>query len=388
MLRKSLILIAILITVQSCARQQKLIYSPPEQIKQIFYPEKKPDAFYRKDTSDLYEPSFISIAAVGDIMLGSHVIHYLKKYGANYPFDSTKAILTAADMAIGNLEAPFATKGVKFEKKFNFKVQPKYATGLVDAGFDVLNLANNHTMDYGVEALVSTLNTLDSLKLPYSGAGMNKEHALKPAILEHNGIKVAFIGCSLTFPVEFWATDNSPGTYSPQETELVNMIKHCEEVADYTVVSFHWGGEGRITPKPYQKEFARLSVDAGADLIIGHHPHVLQGVELYRNKLIVYSLGNFAFGSYTRRSKDSAILKAYLTRNGLLYARLIPISVYNYEVSFQPRLLKGKKADGVIKHVQEISLHLNKNKNIVTKEGIIWGDWTINNELSKIATTD
>ncbi len=378
MLKKSLILIAILIIVQSCARQQKLVPIPPEQIKQIFHPKKKPGSYYRKDTAPLYQPSFISIAAVGDIMLGSHVIHYLKKYGANYPFDSTSIILKAADLAIGNLEAPFATKGVKFEKKFNFKVPPKYATGLVDAGFNVLNLANNHTMDYGVEALISTLHTLDSLNLPYSGAGMNKEQALKPAILEHNGIKVAFIGCSLTFPAEFWAAKNSPGTYSPQETELVTMIKHCEEVADYTVVSFHWGGEGRITPKQYQKEFAHLSVDAGADLIIGHHPHVLQGVELYRNRLIVYSLGNFAFGSYTRRSKDSAILKVYLTRNGLLYARLIPISVYNYEVSFQPRILKGKNADDVIKHVQQISLHLNKDKNIVTKEGIIWGDWTIN----------
>lgn len=388
MLKKLLLFIAILITVQSCARQQKLVPAPPKQIKEIFYPEKKPLSYYRKDMKSLYEPSFVSIAAVGDIMLGSHVIHYLKKYGANYPFDSTKAILRVADMAIGNLEAPFATKGIKFEKKYNFKVPPQYATGLVDAGFDVLNLANNHTMDYGVEALVSTLHTLDSLKLPYSGAGMNKEQALNPAILEYNGIKVAFIGCSLTFPSEFWATKDSPGTYSPQETELVNMIKHCEELSDYTVVSFHWGGEGRTTPKQYQKEFAHLSVDAGADLIIGHHPHVLQGVELYRNKLIAYSLGNFAFGSYTRRSKDSAILKVYLTSNGLLYARLIPISVYNYEVSFQPRVLKRKKADDVIKHVQQISLHLNKNKNIVTKEGIIWGDRTINPELQQFVTIE
>ncbi|MBD3290843.1 CapA family protein [candidate division KSB1 bacterium] len=388
MFKRLLLLVAILITVQSCAHRQKLTPPPPEQIKHIFYTEQKPEAFYRKSITPFQKPSFISIAAVGDIFIGNHVIYYLKKHGTGYPFDSTKAVLTAADLAIGNLEAPFATKGKKFDKKFNFKIHPKYATGLPDAGFDVLNLANNHTMDYGVEALVSTLNTLDSLGLKYSGAGLNKEQALRPAIMEHNGIKVAFIGCSLTFPAEFWATEDSAGTFYPQETELVNMIKYCEGVADFTVITFHWGAESRITPKPYQRDYAHLSIDAGADLIIGHHPHVLQGVELYRNRLIFYSLGNFAFGSYTKKARDAAILKAYLTTSGLLYARVIPISVYNYEVSFQPRILKRKQANRVISHLKEISLHLNKNENIITDEGIIWGDWSIIHEPRKFAITE
>ncbi len=154
---------------------------------------------------------FVSIAAVGDIMLGNHTTYYIEKYGVNYPFDSTKAILFQPHLTFGNLESPFTNTGKRFDKRFNFKVPPKYAVGLINAGFDVVTLANNHILDYGIEGLNNTLAVLDSIGLAYCGAGLTLEQAQKPAIIEKNGYKIAFLGYSMTFPEEFWAATRSNG---------------------------------------------------------------------------------------------------------------------------------------------------------------------------------
>jgi len=364
-----------LLVIFACQHKQQHI-SIPEQHKEIYYPEQLPASYYRYQLPKLRLPAITSIIAVGDIMLGDHVIYYLDKFGAHYPFDSTKHLLQFAHFTIGNLEAPFGTKGVKFDKKFNFMVHPRYARGLVDAGFNVLNIANNHIMDFGEQALISTMETLDSIGIRYCGAGTNAANAGKPAILDYCGIKVGFIGCSLTFPEEFWAKKDSAGTFYPRENELIQHIHDSEQQADFTVVSFHWGQELRTTPKPYQQFYAHLAIDAGADLILGHHPHVLQGLEIYNDRLIIYSLGNFAFGSYSNKSKDSIILKTYLTTGGLLYARVIPISVLNNQVAFQPRVLKGKQTEAVLAYLNTISQELNQGTDIIDKDGIIWGKWT------------
>lgn len=372
-----------LIFVQSffiyCGHQTKKFFVP-EQSREIFFRDNKSTSHYRKSIDPITSPSYTSIVAVGDIFIGGHATYYLDKYGAQYPFDSTKIILSNGHFTIGNLEAPFATTGSKFDKKFNFKVPPRFATGLLEAGFDVVNLANNHIMDYGQEALVSTLNTLDSTGISHCGAGLNLKQARQPAILQFKGVKVAFIGCSLTFPEEFWATNHRAGTFYPNEKDLIESISRAERLADFTVVTFHWGEELRNTPKDYQMYFAHLSIDAGADLILGHHPHVLQGLEIYHNRLIIYSLGNFAFASYSNKSKESIILKTFLTQDGLLYARVIPISVYNVEVNFQPRILRSEAADAVITYLNRLSLALNCNREIINHNGMIWGDWALHSD--------
>ena len=375
-MKKAIILILLVPCLTNCGHREKIkIHPPQQQDHTIFYPEKKHFSHYKKSTTPLIYPALITIAAVGDIMLGEHAVSYINKYGTNYPFDSTKARLTNAHFTIGNLEAPFALSGTKFDKRFNFKVPPHFANGLVDAGFDVMNLANNHLMDYGKEALISTLNILDSLGIRHCGAGLNYEEAHKPALFELNGTTVAFLGYSLTFPSEFWATDSRAGTAYPRDKSVIKAIKHCEEIADITVVSFHWGGELRSTPKEYQKHFAHLSINAGADLILGHHPHVLQGIEIYKNRLIIYSLGNFAFAQYgNKKTNDSIILKTYLTKKGLLFSHVIPISVNNYQVAFQPRVLRGKVASSILTHLNDISLELNQGRKIINTDGIVWGD--------------
>jgi poly-gamma-glutamate synthesis protein (capsule biosynthesis protein) len=325
----------------------------------------------------------VSLVAVGDVMLGTWVTPHLDNSGATYPFEPTRHILESADLAIANLEAPFTERGeaVK-DKPFTFRVPPKHAVGLKESGFDVLHLANNHILDFGPDGLFDTIATLDSLSLAYVGAGENIAAAFAPAILEREGLdgkklRLGFLGFSMTHPEEFYAGKNKPGTAFPFYERYVAALDSLAPKVDIMVVSFHWGAEKMVTPKAYQIETAHLAIDRGADIVLGHHPHVLQGVELYRPRpnarhgLIAYSLGNFAFGSYSPSSRTSMILRCVLDNEGLLYARCIPINVFNDEVEFQPQLLQGAAATAVVDSLNAISRRLNGGKNIVSAEGFI-----------------
>ena len=354
------------IMVIGCQAHRQLVIKEPVQVLSI---PKNPTIERMPIPNKRITPS-VSIAAVGDIMIGNHTTYYIQKYGVDYPFDSTREVLSQAHIAFGNLESPFTRTGTKFEKKFNFKVPPEFAPGLIRAGIDVVTLANNHILDYGIEGLESTLAVLDSIGLAYCGAGLNRDHAQQPAIIERNGFRIGFLGYSLTFPEEFWATRSREGTNYPYN--LKRNIELTDSLADFVVVTFHWGGEGMNYPKEYQKHFARAAIDYGADLVLGHHPHVLQGLEIYKNRLIAYSLGNFSFSSYSRKAYESMILKVYLTYNGLLYAKIIPVSVDNYEIAFQPRIVRGNRADTVIANLHKYSEPLNST-NIIDDSGYIWG---------------
>ncbi len=317
----------------------------------------------------------ISIVAVGDLMLGSWVTPLLVEQGADYPFQATRGYLQSADVAIANLEAPFTLNGEPFEKKYNFKVPPRFAGALLKNGINLVNLANNHMLDYGLTGLLSTLNTLREAGIHYSGAGMNHKAAHRPALVSVRGVKIAFFGYSMTYPTEFYAKADSGGTAYPEPDFMSAMISTWKDSVDFVVASFHWGAEKRQTPKEYQIHFAHLAIDSGADLVIGHHPHVLQGLEIYKNRLIAYSLGNYAFGSYSQYSTDSIILKIYLREEGLYTAQCIPLNVDNRVVEFQPTPATGKQHAAIIDTLQNLSTALNSDKNIIADSGIIFGDW-------------
>jgi poly-gamma-glutamate synthesis protein (capsule biosynthesis protein) len=313
----------------------------------------------------------VSVAAVGDIMLGSWVVAVLEREGADYPFRALAHRWAGSDLVVGNLEAPFTEGGTPFEKSFTFRVPPPHAVGLKQAGFNLLSLANNHILDFGIEGLISTLETLEGLGISTAGAGRSEEEACAPAYLEMDGQRIAFLAYSLTFPVEFYARADTAGTCFPRNLE--DQVRAARQAADFVIVSFHWGAEKRTTPKPYQVEVAHRAIDAGADLVVGHHPHVLQGLEVYHNRLIAYSLGNFAFGSYSSTATSSILLKVFLNRDGLVFARCIPINVNNVEVEFQPRLLTGVKADSVIAMLDSLSRDLNGGRSILSEQGIVLG---------------
>jgi len=299
------------------------------------------------------------IHAVGDIMLAGSGEKTYRKLGYDYPFAATREILQRGDIAIGNLESPLASSGVEFtDKKFRFKTEPKAALALKSAGFTHFSLANNHILDFGAEGLRQTLKALDANSIIYSGAGMNLAAARTAGMTAVKGVKVAFLSYSLTYPAEFFAGTEKAGTAPGYASFFTADIMAAKNDADCVIVSFHWGGEGKDTPKPYQVAAAHRAVDAGADIVIGHHPHVLQGIESYNNGVIFYSLGNFAFGSTSKNAAVSMIARVTFD-DGIKEIEVIPLNVLNTHVRFQPRLLNGAAADRLVKEIGRLSSGLN-----------------------------
>jgi len=323
----------------------------------------------------LYPPC-VSIVSVGDIMIGNHTIAYMERLGLQYPFAATASVIKKGDMALANLESPFTDTGTRFEKTFTFKVPPQYGVSLLEPGIDVVTLANNHILDYGIEGLNDTITLLDSIGILHCGAGNTKRDARQPAIFQVNGFRIAVLGYSMTFPEEFFATNSSGGTNYPHENNLVANIQRCDTLADFTVVTFHWGEESSNAVKSYQRRMAHRVIDLGADLVVGHHPHVLQGLEIYKNRLIAYSLGNYAFSSYSTIAREGMILKTCLSTDGLLYAKVYPMSVDNYKISFQPKIVHGAAADTILQHLRnytravDADLHIDENGFISGCSGI------------------
>ena len=303
----------------------------------------------------------ITIAAVGDIMLGGGGTAVLAVRGADYPFLSTSTLLKNADLTIGNLEAPLTRGGTEFrDKRFRFRATPHLAPALKRAGLSVVTLANNHILDFGAKGLADTLFHLSSADIAYAGAGMNLAEARRPAIATAKGKTVGVLAYSLTLPSEFFAAPGRAGTAPGYLRHVCDDIGKLRGAVDHVVVSFHWGGELLATPRAYQVAMARAAVEAGADVIIGHHPHVLQGIERDKGGLILYSLGNFAFATPSTRSDRSVIALITLGR-GVEELELVPLNVLNREVRLQPAVLDGKRGKRVIDYLNRLSAGMGTN---------------------------
>lgn len=300
----------------------------------------------------------IVINAVGDIMLAGRGATTYAQQGYGYPFAATAATLKNGDLAIANLEAPITRRGREFTaKRFRFRGSPAIAPALRQAGFTVLTLANNHMLDFGAEGLRETISHLDRHGILHTGAGADLAAARQEALLTVKGKRIAFLAYSLTLPKEFYATGERAGTAPGYAAYYQADIARARAAADYVVVSFHWGEEMATAPKPYQVTAAHRAIDAGADLVLGHHPHVLQGIERYRNGVILYSLGNFAFDSLSPGADRSVIARITLA-DGVKEVELIPLNVLNREVRFQPQLLAGRRGKAVAEHVERLSREL------------------------------
>lgn len=309
----------------------------------------------------------VVITAVGDIMLAGSGDKTYRRHGYDYPFDATREILRQSDVVTGNLEAPVASKGVEFTgKRFRFKAAPLAAKALKNAGFTHLSLANNHILDFGEEGLQQTLAALDANTIVYSGAGLSLSSARKASIIGVKGVRIALLSYSLTYPDEFYAGVDRPGTAPGYASIYTADIRKAKESADCIIVSFHWGGEGLDRPKPYQVAAAHRAVDAGADIVLGHHPHVLQGVEYYGKGVIFYSLGNFAFGSLSKTSARSMIARIIFD-GGISEVEIIPLNVLNSEVRFQPKPLDGRRARKAAEVMDMLSIPMGSR--IAAREG-------------------
>jgi len=311
----------------------------------------------------------IVILGSGDTMMGSWAESLISDSGYAYPFQHLQSEISGADIFFTNLEAPFGTTGAAFDKRFTFRVNPSLVDVLLAGEINLVSLANNHTMDYGADCLNETIDTLEKNNIKYAGAGFSLKEARKPAIIEVKGKRIGFLSYSLTFPEEFWATDTTAGTCFPYESFVFADVKSLKQTTDFVIVACHWGAELTEQPKPYQTKFGHRLIDSGANLILGHHPHIVQGIENYKGKYIVYSLGNFIFGSYSESARDSFLFRLTLREPGETIAQIIPINVYNKEVDLRPEPLKDARYKTFLEKMNRLSSELNADSIGISSEG-------------------
>ncbi|PIS35520.1 MAG: hypothetical protein COT36_01965 [Parcubacteria group bacterium CG08_land_8_20_14_0_20_38_56] len=297
--------------------------------------------------------SEITAFAVGDIMLDRGVKHKIEKEGEGdyrFPFLKIADDLKKADLVIGNLEGPISDKGEKVGSIYSFRADPKAIEGLKYAGFDILSLANNHMFDYQRIALEDTFKRLKGAGIEYVGGGLDEEEAYLPLIKEIKGTKIGFLAYTNLGSKRWKATDGNSGIAWISEKDLGSIKKDIERAkqkvdpvrnqasngVDVLIISLHSGEEYLSTPTPFQISFARFAIDAGADLVIGHHPHVVQKVERYKDGWIAYSLGNFVFDqSFSEKTMEGLLLEVIIEDNQI--KKLKPKEIKISE-SFQPYL--------------------------------------------------
>lgn len=313
------------------------------------------------------------ISAVGDIMLDGTARPVLAELGYDYPYVQVRQYFSGAQIVFGNLEGPLTDRGSpEQDKKFVFHSPPeRVSAALRNAGFNVVSLANNHTLDYGAEGLAQTIETLDAVGIRHAGAGANLMAARKPVMLEVEGQRVAILAYSMTLPENYYAGANKAGTAFGHEEQVRDDVIAARKQADIVLVSFHWGQEGKTDLRDYQTRLGHLAIDSGASAVIGHHPHILQGIERYKDGVILYSLGNFTFGSYSTHAARSAVAQLHFRNNRLQKLQMFPINVNNFEVQFQPQPLHGETADALIADLHTLSAALNTDVRNIDGVGVV-----------------
>jgi gamma-polyglutamate biosynthesis protein CapA len=235
------------------------------------------------------EKQEIKLLFVGDVMMARYVEKRIKNLNKEYiyPFEKILNYLKTFDYVIANLEGPISDKGVKVGSKYSFRMKPEVAEALSKANINIVNLANNHIFDYGKVAFEDTLKNLEKNNIKYFG------NSYEPLIIEKEGAKIGFLGFS-DFLKHLEVKENKIGIATINDN-ISEIIKKAKEKVDILIVSFHWGEEYKKIANERQRKIAKIAIDSGADLVIGHHPHIIQNIEKYKDKFIFYSLGNFIF---------------------------------------------------------------------------------------------
>ncbi len=325
------VLVILLVLVNQKGEQEEPKETETEETEEIpFVPEVPVETETEEPLppeTDTEEEKPVTLVFTGDILLEGTTLAAYQNGGLNGILSPELAdIFQNADILMVNEEFPFGTTGEKApDKQYTFRTDPQYVTAFQEMGADVIGLANNHVLDFGQSALMETFETLDRAGLKYAGAGADLSRAKELQVFEINGKRFGFLAASRVWPEASWAaTDAHPGvfgTYDP--AMLLSAIRSAKEEAgcDYVTVFVHWGIERNQLPEDYQRNLAAQYADAGADLVIGMHPHVLQGMEVINGTPVFYSLGNFIFGG---RSYDTAVVQARINPDGTTEFTVIP----------------------------------------------------------------
>ena len=290
------------------------------------------------------------LAFVGDMLFTENTLSRYHQQGISSMFsEELLSAMTDADLFMVNEEFPFSTRGEAAEdKQFTFRVDPSYVRIFQEIGVDVATVANNHALDFGVNAFADSLDTLDQAGIARVGGGRTLSEAKAPVIRTVGDSTVGILGASRVIPVSSWTAGSArPGMFTAyDQAPLLNEISDLSSQCDYTVVYLHWGIEKDEYPQEYQRKLAYACIDAGADLVVGSHPHVLQGFETYKGKLIAYSLGNFLFSNSTN---PTVLLQVHIKEDGTLAASLIPCTRVNGQIQ------KNTAPAALFSHLTELS---------------------------------
>ena len=264
----------------------------------------------------------VSMVFVGDLMLAELPGKRIAQ-GHN-PFEPFAPILNQSDIRIGNLECVISTIGKAEDKPFTFRAHPRVLK-LLKKHFDAVSLANNHTGDFGPAAFGQMLDFLDQAKIPYFGGGRDLQQAHTPMLFKRQGITIAVLGYNEFFPRSFEADVDRPGSAWSDDEQVVADIKAARLIhqADVVIPFMHWGVEDEPYATTRQQRLARLMIEAGADAVVGSHPHVTQNTEFYQGRPIVYSLGNFVFDGYSSLENTTGwALQLAVDKQGVRQARI------------------------------------------------------------------
>ncbi len=275
----------------------------------------------------------VTIAAVGDIMLDRSVAEAITPEHPEGPFAHVLDVLQSADLTVGNLESAVSDLGQARQKSYTFRAPPLAAAGLAAAGFDLVSIANNHSLDFGPEALVDTVEQLRAASVEVVGGGRDNEEAYRYRVLTAHGVRVAFLGLAEVpndngYDRSVWiAAPGKPGIAWVDEERMAATVREAAQAAEVVVVMLHFGIEGASEPLERQRQLSRSAIDAGANLVVGSHPHVLQKLEDYGGGLIAYSLGNFVFDGFEGDANKSGILLVSFAADGSPSWRMEPVSI-------------------------------------------------------------
>ncbi len=282
-----------------------------------------------------FSPKPYVLLFAGDIMLSRAVGKKIQKAGdQNFPFLKIADTIRSADFAFANLENPISNHGSNQGSIYSFRADPKTAEGLTFAGFDAASIANNHIWDWGSEALLDTINILKEHHIIPLGAGKDFASANAPQFFTLGNTRLALLAFTTLYPKSLEATAKTFGVSNPDLANIKSQIALARNEADLVIVSLHWGDEYQTHSNRSQQQLARAIIDSGANLVIGHHPHVLQEMEEYHGGYIFYSLGNFIFDqNFSEVTRLGGLARVIIRHQKIESVEIIPIRIND---QFQP----------------------------------------------------
>jgi poly-gamma-glutamate synthesis protein (capsule biosynthesis protein) len=314
-------------------------------------------------------PSF-SVTAGGDVIGGFGVSGAVASMGSDL-FRSIAPTFEKSDFGFVNLESPLTTGGdAQGWKDVVIKGNPDLAPAMAASGIDVVTMANNHAGDMGDSGLLDSIKYCEKHDIAVVGAGADLDVAMKGTVLAtEDGVKVAFLGFTDVLPVGYPATSSSPSV-APGRADIgavEKAIRAAKKRADFVVVGWHWNFEYKRAPSPLEESEGKAAVDAGADIVFAHHPHLLNGVEAYHGGLIFYSLGNLVFSGFSGETAETVLVRAKVSEEGI-DAQLIPVVGGGSGV---PSVVKGSQADSILQRFQGFSAALDTDVKIADGKGYV-----------------